>query len=64
MRRASLLSLFILSGACSQEPDFDTRYEEAEQSIAEKAEAMDAELDLPAEGEAGPPSLADDDDKE
>ncbi|QIQ86956.1 hypothetical protein [Erythrobacter sp.] len=38
------MSLYILSGACAEEPDFDTRYEEAEKEISAKAEAIDAEL--------------------
>lgn len=53
MLRAGLLSSFILVAACAEEQDFDTRYEEAEASIAEKAEAIDAELAAPAVRESG-----------
>jgi len=61
MLRACLPSVFLLATACADQPDFDSRYEEAEQSIAEKAEAMDAELAAPAEANTDPPSSADED---
>lgn len=44
MLRAVLLSLFILAGGCAPEPDFDTRYDKAQEDIAARAEAIDAEL--------------------
>lgn len=44
MFRRSLFISYILVAGCAEEPDFDTRYEEAEEEISAKAEAMDAEL--------------------
>lgn len=55
MLRAVSLGLSILAAGCAEEPDFDTRYDEAEQAIAERADAIDAELAEERQGETGPP---------
>lgn len=54
MLRAVLSGLFMLAAACAQERDFDTRYEEAEQEIEAKAEAIDSELAPGGEKQAAP----------
>lgn len=36
-------AIFCLMTACSEEPDFDTRYEKAAQEISERARELDAE---------------------
>jgi len=44
----------LLCAACSEEPDFDERFETAEQSIAERAKQIDAEIEQePEKNEAG-----------
>ena len=49
MRRLLLIPLVLLA-ACQQEPDFETRYDDAQERIEETAKQIDAELneDAPA----------------
>jgi pyruvate/2-oxoacid:ferredoxin oxidoreductase alpha subunit len=56
MLRWGSLICFLLAGGCAQEPDFDTRYEEAEEEISAKAEAIDAELAGEEKGMASSPA--------
>ena len=42
--RVPVLCLLLSLAACSSEPDFDERYEQAEQKIRDKAAELDAEL--------------------
>ena len=39
-----LATMLLALGACSSEPDFDERYEQAEKQIHTKASEIDAEL--------------------
>ena len=43
--RALGLLVFLLVTACRSEPDFEERYDEANQEIRAKADAIDAELE-------------------
>jgi len=43
MRRLTAAAL-LLCAACGEEPDFDERYEQAQEKIGTKARAIDAEL--------------------
>ncbi|WP_239804915.1 hypothetical protein [Croceicoccus hydrothermalis] len=43
VRVCAFVALLLLAG-CQQEPDFDTRYEEAEAHIRKQAREIDAEL--------------------
>lgn len=61
MHRGVLLSLYMLAGGCAPEPDFDTRYEKAQEDIAARAEAMDAELAQEEETDAS--GLADEEEE-
>lgn len=42
--RGAIILVVLAVAACRQEPSFDERYESAQQSIAQKAEELDAEF--------------------
>ncbi len=44
MARAAIV-LFLMLAACGQEKDFDTRFEETEQSLRDKAADIEADLE-------------------
>ena len=39
------IALALLSAGCSDEPDFDARYDKAQEQIRQKAAELDAELE-------------------
>ena len=44
MRRAALLLPLMLLAACKDEPDFESRYDNAAKEIEARAKAMDADI--------------------
>lgn len=52
----ALLMIAAALGGCSQEPDFDERYDNASRTIVEKAKAIDSEI----AATGAPPALAND----
>lgn len=43
-RLAVITALFLVLGGCKDEPDFDTRYDDAAKQIEARAKAMDADI--------------------
>ncbi|WP_137679776.1 hypothetical protein [Aurantiacibacter suaedae] len=46
--RAVIILMVVLLSACENEPTFEERYSEAEQTISERAQAIESDLDDPA----------------
>jgi outer membrane murein-binding lipoprotein Lpp len=55
MRAPAILAPLLLAG-CQSEPDFDERYERANQEIRAKAEALERELEQRGKDKAGDPN--------
>lgn len=53
----ALLGAAVMLGACSREPDFDERYEQASRTIVDRAKAIDAQITAtgapPVDADAG-----------
>lgn len=59
MRAAVLLVPLLLLAACQDEPDFDTRYDEAAKEIEARAKAMDADIEEAEKAAAAASDLPD-----